>query len=71
MKTMSVKNENFHLMTFGAKTIDLRSNLIGKRFRGMRRAPNASFVILASYHTLGDNSDCLRKIAIFSKFDLW
>ena len=29
------------------------------------------FQILLSYHTFGDNSVCLRKITIFSKFHLW
>ena len=50
----------FHLMASGAKTIDLRSSLIGKHHRGMKRAPQHFFRILPS-----------EKIAIFSKFDLW
>ena len=40
-------------------------------YRSIRRAPQWLIRILLSYHTYGDNSDCLRKIAIFSKFDLW
>ena len=61
----------FSLMTSGVKSIDLRSNLIEKRYRGMKRAIQCFFRILPSYHTFGDNSECLRKTAIFSKFDLW
>ena len=38
----------------------------------MRGAPQCFFfLILPSYHTFGDNSDCWQKSAIFSKFDLW
>ena len=36
MKTIFVKNGNFSLMTSGAKTIDLRSHLSGKRCLGIR-----------------------------------
>ena len=32
------KRQFFHLMTSVAKTIDIRSNLVEKRYRGMRRA---------------------------------
>ena len=59
-----------HLMPSGAKTIDLRSNLIEKRYRGMKRAPKYFPRILPSYRTLRNNRDCLRKNAIFSKFEL-
>ena len=34
---------NLHLMTSAAKTIDLMSNLIEKRRRGMRRVPQYFF----------------------------
>ena len=57
----------FHLMTSGAKTIDLRSNLIEKRYRVMIRASKCFFLILPSYDTFGDNSDCLRKNRCFLK----
>ena len=71
------------MTTSGAKTIDLRSILIEKRYRCMSRAYASVtqcfftesypmlFPIFPSYHALGDNSDCLRKIAIFSKFEFW
>ena len=38
-----------------------------KSYWGMKRASKCFFRILPSYHTFGDNSDCLRKIVIFSK----
>ena len=60
----------FHLIPCGAKTIDLTSTSIEKRHRGMKRAPKYCSRILPSYRILRDNSDCLQKIAIFSKFDL-
>ena len=65
------KRQSFIWCFFGAKTADLRSNLIGNRCRGMRRAPQCFFQILPGYYAFGDNSDCLKKIVIFSKFDLW
>ena len=65
----------FSLMTSGVKSIDLRSNLIEKRYRGMKRAIQCFFRILPSYHTFGDNSECLRKKQPFSRNltfgDLW
>ena len=36
----------FHLMTSGAKTIDLRSNMIEKRYPGVRRVPRCFLRIL-------------------------
>ena len=71
-KTISVKTTTFHLMTSGAKTIDLRSNIIKSIARAWGELPNASFeCFLAIIVTFGDNSDCLQKIVIFSKFDIW
>ena len=57
----------FSLMTSGVKSIDLRSNLIEKRYRGVKRAIRCFFRILPSYHTFGDNSECLRKKQPFSR----
>ena len=37
------KTITFHLMTSGAKTVYLRSNLIEKRYRGMKRALQCLF----------------------------
>ena len=59
----------FSLMTSGVKSIDLRSNLIEKRYRGMKRAIQCFFRILPSYHTFGDNSECLRKNSHF--LEIW
>ena len=42
-KTISVKNDNFYLMTSGAKIIGLRSNLIEKLYRGMKRVLQCFF----------------------------
>ena len=66
------KRHFFLLMTAGAKTIDLRSNLMGKRYRGMRRAPQcffSSFVL--AIVLLEIKAIVCEEIAIFSKFDLW
>ena len=41
MKNHLGENDIFYLMTSGAKPIDIRLNLIEKRYRGMKRAPNA------------------------------
>ena len=60
------ENDKFYSMTPGVKTIDLRSNLIEKRYRGMKRALQCFFRILPSYHTFGDNSGCLQK-TLFSE----
>ena len=61
------KTTTFHLVTSGVKTMNLRSSLIEKRHQGMKRAPQCFFFrILPSYHTFGDNSDCLRK-SLFSQ----
>ena len=70
-KTISVKTINFHSMTSGGKIIDLRSILMKINTGAWRELPNVFLRILPSYHPFGDNSDCLREIAIFSKFDLW
>ena len=51
----------FHLMTSGAKTVDLRSNLFEKCSWGMEIAIQCFFYILPSYNTLGVYSHCLRK----------
>ena len=56
-------------MTSGVKSIDLRSNLIEKRYRGMKRAIQCFFLILPSYHTFGVNSECLRKNSHF--LEIW
>ena len=56
----------FHLMTSGAKTVNLRSNLIETRYWGMERAIHC-FFILPSYHTFGVNSYCSRKNRYFLK----
>ena len=37
----------------------------------MKRTPQRSFQIIPTYNTFGDNSECLQKIVIFSKFELW
>ena len=72
-KPISVKTVTFHLLTSGAKTIELRSNLIEVPYRGMKRAPQCFFFrIFPSYHTFGDNSTCFRnKTNIFSVFNFW
>ena len=63
-------------MTSEAKPIDLRSNLIEKRYRGLRRVPLCFFRIFpSSYHIFGDHSDCLRKKSLLYQNlpfgDLW
>ena len=68
-KTNSMSKIFFSLMTSGVKSIDLRSNLIEKRYRGMKRAIQCFFRILSSYHTFGDNSECLRKNSHF--LEIW
>ena len=62
-----MKMINFSLMTSGANTIDLRSNLSEKRYCGMKRATQCFFRIPPSYHTFRDNSECLRKNRDFLK----
>ena len=57
----------FSLMTSGAKTIDLRSNLSEKRYWGLKRATRCFFRIPPSYHTFRDNRECLRKNRDFLK----
>ena len=61
------KTITFHLMTSGAKPTDLWSNLIEKRYRGTRRAPQCFFLfrIRPCFHTFGDKSDCMRKSRFF------
>ena len=54
------KHYFFHLMTSAAKVADFRSNLIEKRFWGMKRAIQC-FLFLPSYHTFGVNRHCLQK----------
>ena len=53
----------------------LTSNMIEKRYRGTKRAPQCFFQILPSPHTCGDNDDCLRKKIVISRNltfgDLW
>ena len=60
----------FHLVASGVKTVDIMSFLVEKRCRGIKGALQC-YRILPSYHIYGDNSDCLRKNAILSQFDLW
>ena len=61
----------FHLMTSGAKVVDLRSNPIEKKLLGHEESYQM-FFILPSYRTFGANTDYLQKeIAVFSKFGLW
>ena len=59
----------FHLMTSEARNVVLMSNLIEKHCRDMNIALQRFFIV-PSYHTFGDSRGCLRKMAIFSKFDL-
>ena len=40
-------------MTSGAKAIDLRPNLIDKRYWGMKRGIQVFFLIIPSYHPFG------------------
>ena len=61
------KTITFSLMTSGAKTIDLRSNLSEKRYRGNKRATQCFFRIPPSYHTFRDICECLRKNRDFLK----
>ena len=70
MKNHPQKTIIFRLMTSGENIVDLRSNLIEKRHQGMQRAFQRFFQF-SSYYTFGDNSDYLRKIAIFYKKGLW
>ena len=48
------KNTNFHFMTSGVKTIDLGSNLIGKRYRGTR------VILLYALYAAVLNEDVIR-----------
>ena len=75
--------EIFHLMTSGAKTVDLlfkslkitweymlcyvMLNLIEKRHRCMKRALQCFFLIFPNYYSVGDNSDCLQENRYFIK----
>ena len=50
-------------MTSVAKTIELRPDLTGKRYRGMRKPPQYFFRILPSYHTFADKAIVCKKIS--------
>ena len=66
------KTNFFSLMTSGVKTIELMSNLSEKRYLSIKRASQCFFgFLLAIISTFRDNIECFRKIAIFSKLDLW
>ena len=62
-----MKNDNFDWMTSEAKTVDLRSNPIAKRYWGMKGAPHCFFRILPSYDAFGDHRACWRKNRYFLK----
>ena len=69
-KTLPGKTIIFPLMTSGAKTIDLRSNLIKKTLPGHEEGSPMLLRILLCYYAFGDNSDylhdfCLQKIVFF------
>ena len=70
-KNIFVKNDIFHLMTPGAITIDLSSNLIAKCYRGMRRAPKCFFQFFLAIVLSEIIAIVCEKVAIFSKVDLW
>ena len=59
----------FHFMTSRAKTADLMSNLIEKRYGSWRELSNR-FFFLPSYNILEIIAIVCENIAIFSKFDL-
>ena len=61
MKNHIHKNDNFYLMTSGAKNIDIRSKLIENVTWAWSELPNTCFQILSSYHTFEDNREYLRK----------
>ena len=60
LKLSHLKTIIFHWMTSGVKTVDMRSNLIKKPCLDIKRALHF-FLILPSYHTLGENTDCSRQ----------
>ena len=61
----------FHLMTSGAKTIDLRPNLIAKRNWDMRRASKCFFFeFFLTIILLEILAIVCEKVVISSKFDL-
>ena len=73
-KTISVKNDNFHSMTSGAKTIDLWSNLIRKIIGAWGELPNAFFEFLLAIILL-DIITIVCEKSLFSRNltlgDLW
>ena len=56
-------------MTSGAKTFELRSNLIEKRYRGVQRAPT-TFIFFFEIILLEMIAIVCEKIAVFSKSEL-
>ena len=69
-KTISVKNTFFIWWPPEPKLLTL-GQIWSANVTGTWRELSNAFSILPSHHTFGDNSDCLRKIAVFSKFDHW
>ena len=61
----------FHLMTSGAKPNDLMSNLIQKRYRGIKTALQYFFEFFLGIILLEIIGIACQKIAIFSKLDIW
>ena len=70
MKNHYVENITSHLMTSGAKTVDLTSNLIEKRYWGMKRAIQCFFEFFLAIILLELIAIVCEEI-ISSKFDLW
>ena len=70
-KNVSVKTIIFRLVTSGAKTELLTLDQIwSKTLLGHEESYPVFFLTLPMCHTFGINSHCLRKIPIFSEFDL-
>ena len=68
-KSSPWKTTIFHLMTSGAKIIDIRSNLIEERSRGIRRASQHFFFELFLAIKLLRYGGCLRKNYYF--IEIW
>ena len=74
MKNHLREKRVFHLMGSGAKPTDLRSNMIEKRYRGIRRAPHFFFEFFLAIILFEIIAIVCEKIVFFPNLafgDLW
>ena len=64
-----MKNDNFSCDELWSQNYWPKVKSDQNSFRGMRSPPQCLFRILPSYHTFGNNSDCLRKNRYF--LEIW